>query len=442
MRILTVTNGYAPRGQWGTEFYTQQLVGALRAEGHELAVLHPDRSGERPRYEVQRAEGLDGTPVFLLHNQGSSSKRFVDSYSDETVDALFGEILDEWQPDLVHFTYLLWGLSLGMPRVARERGVATVATLTDYGLLCHRGQMYDWRLERCEGPHPPRVCARCVRTPSRHDAPPLELLARRVAIGGLAAVGGAGRVVVESDLVLREAKVREALDHVQELIAPTRVLADNFLQLGVDPAKLTELVYSIDDRPLQVARPEPPRDRIAFGFLGQFTPHKGLEALIQAVEIAQARLPESVENWVVHLYGKPAGGRHRLFSERLFAVDPGPRVRIEEPFPPDRVPAVLAGLHAVLIPSEWDENAPLTCLQARAAGIPLIGTDVRGIAEVVEHGEHGLLVPLGDPEALADAMREVILGHIGRHPDPALPMDLATHVRRVSEIHRRALERR
>jgi glycosyltransferase involved in cell wall biosynthesis len=439
LRILVVTNGYPPRGQWGTEFYTAQLVATLRERGVEIAVLHPDRSSDRPRYTVEQSKGTDGTPVYLLHNPGAADKRFDDSYENEEVDRRFGVILDEWQPDLVHFTYLLWGLSIGMPRVARERGVATVATLTDYGLLCHRGQMYDWKLERCEGPHPASVCARCIRTPSRHDDPPLTVLAKRLAIGALAAVGGAGKVVVESDVARREERVGRALESIQELIAPTRVLADKFRSLGVDESKLTELVYSIDSRPLELARAEPPRAPVVFGFLGQFTPHKGLETLLEAVRIAQTRLPESVEDWAVRLYGKPAGGRHRLFAQRVFAGDLGPRVQVMDPFPPHRAPEILSTLHAVLIPSEWDENAPLTCLQARAAGIPLIGTNVRGIAEVVPGPEYGRLVDVGDAEGLADAMREVILGRLGRHPQPTLPMTLEEHADRVAAIHARAL---
>jgi glycosyltransferase involved in cell wall biosynthesis len=441
MRILVVTNGYPPRGWWGTEFYTTQMVGGLRAAGHEVAVLHPERSGGRPRYTVELEAGTDGTPVFLLHNPGDSDKSFVDSYENGEVERRFAELIDHWRPDLVHFTYLLWGLSVRMVEIARDKGVATEATLTDYGLLCHRGQMYDWTLKRCEGPHSASVCARCIRTPSRFDAGPLELVAKRAAISTLATVGGAGRVVVASDVERRQERMRAALSAVDELIAPTRVLKRKFVDFGVPEYKLTELVYSIDERPLQAARPEPPRDRVVFGFLGQFTPHKGLDVLIEAVRIAETRLPESVIGWVVRLYGKPAGGRHRRFADAVLGGPLGPRIEVMEPFSPDRAPEVLRGLHAIVIPSEWDENAPLTCLQARAAGIPIVGTRVAGIEEVVTDGEHGVLVDVEDAEALADALREVILGRVRRHPEPRLPMPLDAHVQRLGAVHTRALER-
>jgi glycosyltransferase involved in cell wall biosynthesis len=138
------------------------------------------------------------------------------------------------------------------------------------------------------------------------------------------------------------------------------------------------------------------------------------------------------------LYGEPAGGRHRLFAAEVLARCAEPRVVVRGPFPSAEAPAVLAGLSAVVVPSEWDENAPLTCLQARAAGVPIVASDVRGIAEVVEHGVHGLLVPPGDPGALADALREVVLRRVARTGRADLPIGLDEHLDRVLALYARA----
>ena len=179
MRLLFVSNGYPPRGSFGTEFYTRELVTALVRRGHRVAVLHPMRDGARPRYTLEEVEE-DGVPVHLLWNAGDPGKRFAPSYEDAEVERRFAQLVDAWRPDRVHFTYLLWGLSVGLPRVARERGVPSVLTLTDYGLACHRGQLFSSALEPCGGPHPPEVCARCIRTPSQHDGEGLSLHALTV----------------------------------------------------------------------------------------------------------------------------------------------------------------------------------------------------------------------------------------------------------------------
>ena len=94
----------------------------------------------------------------------------------------------------------------------------------------------------------------------------------------------------------------------------------------------------------------------------------------------------------------------------------------------------LGSLSAVVLPSEWDENAPLTVLQARAAGVPLVASDVPGVREVLEHGVHGLLVPPGDSEALADALRLVILGR-GPTPPSGAPLGLDAHLDTVEGLY-------
>lgn len=447
MKVLFVTNGFPPRGRWGTEFYTWQLVGGLVKHGIEVVIVHPARDGSKARYALERehaalpatAGELREVPVYLLHNAGDPSKDFRSSYLDPQVDAIFDEVLEAEKPDIVHFTYLLWGLSVNLPAVAKRRGISTVVTLTDYGLLCHRGQMYNSRLTACGGPHVPTVCAKCVREPSKYDARPLGVFLRRLAISAVASLGGLGRVVVTKDLVLREEEVREALESVDLFLAPTRVFERVFGEWGIPKEKLSHLVYSFDDGPYEIARPAPerphPSSPIRFGFMGQFTPHKGIRTLLEAVRLMQSRLPESVEPWNIHLYGRSAGGRHKRFGLEVLSGNLGPRVFVEEPFEPEDAPAILATLDAVIVPSEWDENAPLTILQARAAGVPVIGSDMEGVAEVIESPKYGLTFPVGDAVALADCMREVILGRLGRSPESAIPMTLEAHTGAIRGIY-------
>lgn len=436
MKVLVVSNGYPPRGQWGTEFYTRELVRALAARGHRLAVLVPDRSGNRARYELE-AEEREEARLWSLHNPGDPDKSFEDSFRNAQVERVFGELLAREQPDLVHFTYLLWGLSVRLPCVAREAGVPSVVTLTDYGLLCHRAQMYDWRLERCFGPHPPEVCARCVRTPSAYDHPPLRLWLQRSAAALAASCGGLGRVPVARDLARREAAVREGLTAASALVAPTENVAQAFERFGVEPARIERLVYALDERELAGARalPEGP---CVFGYLGQFTPHKGLATLLDAVQCMRRRLPESVEPWTLRLYGAPSGGRHRLYARAVLPRGTDLRVEVHPPFAAERAAAVLAQLSALVLPSEWDENAPLSVLQARAAGVPIVASTVPGIRSVVEQGVHGLLFAPGDAHALADCLREIVIGRFPRRVAPSLPVALPAHVDAIEALYQRA----
>jgi glycosyltransferase involved in cell wall biosynthesis len=437
MRILVVSHGFPPRGRYGTEFYTRELALGLAARGHEVQVLHPLADGSRPRYDLEEVEE-EGLRVTLLHNPGDASKRFEPSYLDARVEARFDELLERERPDLVHFTYLLWGLSVRLPAVARARGLPSVVTLTDYGLLCHRGQMFDFHLRRCGGPHPADVCARCIREPGAHDLPPAKLALKRAAVRLLAAVGGAGRVVVRADVERRERAVREALDAAAALIAPTHGLANAFRAFGVPDAKLTELVYAFDEAPYVAVRgtpaPSPPR----FGFLAQFGPHKGLDTLLAAARELHARAPE--RPWKLVLHGASVPGRHALFPERVLARRIDSRVELGQAFEPEEAPRVLAGFSAIVLPAAWDENAPLSVLQARTVGVPVLGTDVPGIAEVLAPEAAARLVPVGDASALADRMQDVLDGRVGRAAEPGLPLGLAAHLDRIESLYSRIRE--
>ena len=433
MRILFVTLGYPPRGRFGTEFYTRELVLGLMARGHEPSVFHPVRDGAHPRFTLERVIE-DGVAVHLLHNPGDRTTRFEPSYRDERVEEIFRDLLARVNPDVVHFTYLLWGLSVELPAIAREAGVPSVITLTDYGLLCHRGQMFDGTLRRCDGPHPPDVCARCIREPGAYDLRPFARTAKSALVRTLASIGGVGRVVVRRDLERREAAVARAFESAHALIAPTRGLADAFVRKGVAREKLTELVYAFDDAPYRAVREQPAPDPPRFGFLAQFAPHKGLGTLIDAAKRLDARTKDRA--WEVVLHGSAVQGRNRLYTDAVLA-ERGPRVRIGDPFEPEHAPRVIAGFSAVVLPAEWDENAPLSVLQARAIGVPVLGTNVPGIACVLRPEAARRLVSVGDAEGLSRRMEEVLDGAIGREPAPDLPLSLSEHLDKIEALYSR-----
>jgi glycosyltransferase involved in cell wall biosynthesis len=72
------------------------------------------------------------------------------------------------------------------------------------------------------------------------------------------------------------------------------------------------------------------------------------------------------------------------------------------------MPAILGDAAIAVLPSLHREGLPKILLEAAACGLPLVATDIPGCREVVRHDETGLLVPPGDPEALARAMQALL----------------------------------
>jgi glycosyltransferase involved in cell wall biosynthesis len=143
----------------------------------------------------------------------------------------------------------------------------------------------------------------------------------------------------------------------------------------------------------------PPRDvepeRLpegTFVFVGRLTRQKALPLAFAAVErVPGARLV------VV------GDGPDRAELERLA----GERVELRGALPRDEALRVVAGATAAVLPSAW-ENLPHSAVEALSVGVPVVATAVGGVPEVVLDGENGLLVPPGDQEALAAAIRRVL----------------------------------
>ena len=78
------------------------------------------------------------------------------------------------------------------------------------------------------------------------------------------------------------------------------------------------------------------------------------------------------------------------------------------------VAAELAEVDVLVLPSLVSEAMPMSLLEAMAAGVPVIGTRVDGITDLIDDRVDGLLVPLGDPVALAEAIRQIVSPRGGR----------------------------
>ncbi len=92
----------------------------------------------------------------------------------------------------------------------------------------------------------------------------------------------------------------------------------------------------------------------------------------------------------------------------------------------DDMAALMAAAHLVCLPSQYGEGVPRCLIEGAAAGRALVASDVPGCREVCREGETGLLVPPGDPAALAGAFLRL-------DAEPALRRTLGARARAVAE---------
>ena len=102
----------------------------------------------------------------------------------------------------------------------------------------------------------------------------------------------------------------------------------------------------------------------------------------------------------------------------------------------DDLPQRLAATQIFVLSTRW-EGMPLALVEAMAAGCACIGTDVVGVREVIEHGVTGLLVPPRDPQALAQALEQLL-----HNPAQAQQWGHAARQRALSEFGRERMWQR
>lgn len=206
-----------------------------------------------------------------------------------------------------------------------------------------------------------------------------------------------------------------------KVITISQGIREVLLAEGVPPERVTCVHSAVDTeryRPggdrawLDQALGLAPGDK-AIGVVAQLIPRKGHRYLLGAVP----RILEACSDARFLLFGK--GPLEEELRTQIAAAGLQERVRLMG-FRDD-LDRVLPCLDLVVHPAEM-EGLGVSLLQAAAAGVPLIGTAVGGIPEVVRHEESGLLIPPADEAALADAViallhnpeRARALGRAGR----------------------------
>ncbi len=151
----------------------------------------------------------------------------------------------------------------------------------------------------------------------------------------------------------------------------------------------------------------PPLPPEYFLFVGRIAPNKGLPHLVEALALlpAEARLPLVV-------MGSDWGERAGLEALAQRRGVSGLLVWLGHVADRQTYRAIVGGAKALVLPSEW-EAFGLVLLEAMAARTPVVATSVGAVPEVLEGGRDGLLVPYGDPAALAQALQDVLADPVG-----------------------------
>ena len=363
-RLLNVNTYHYRRGGSDAVYLDHAaLLGGLGWENAFFAMKHPKNlPSEWSPYFVDELEF--GQNYSMAAKLAMASKVI---YSIEAQRKL-KRLLEKFRPDVAHLHCIYHHLSPSILSVLKKEGVPTVMTAHDLKIACPAYKMLNRTgiCERCKGGNLLHVVAnRCVR----------DSLAASVI------------VAIESGLHKMLDSYRIGLDAV---VVPSRFFEKKFIEWGWPAEKFRYIPNYVDAT--RFTPDVSPGEY--FLYFGRLAPEKGVSTLIRAAHAAGVNLKIAGTG--------PEEGGLQLLAEQL-----GSRAEFLGFQSGEILHQLVRGARAVVLPSEWYENAPMSVLESFAMGKPVLGADIGGIPEMVIDGETGWTFPSRDEERLADLLRRV-----------------------------------
>lgn len=402
MKVLYVTNGFPPHRWAGTEAYTAAIAQEFSRRDTEVQVLCVGDWETGDAYFNGHEDSVyEGIPVRRLNlNWTRADDPFTWLYHNPVIADLYGRLLDEWRPDVVHVTSCET-LSSSVLRVTRERGLPLVLTLTDFWFICPRMTLLRSDMHTCDGRTTAWDCTKCLARGSKAYRWPSRLLPERAVAGLLGAVGK-HRVLTRrpglrgmiGDMDARKAFLLRAIEWPHVRLTASPFVRATYLANGVT-APIEVSAYGNDLSWLSAFPGRTPSAVLRVGFIGQIIPAKGLHVLVEALRQVPDELRARIE---VLVYGNVQ--QSPSYGQEVTEEARGLPVRFMGTFQRGDRAAVMASFDVLAVPSLW-YDFPLVIQDAMAAGAPVVATNLGGMAEAVTDGVNGFLFEPGDAAALA-----------------------------------------
>ena len=211
--------------------------------------------------------------------------------------------------------------------------------------------------------------------------------------------------LVPTDAKLRRLARREATvwRRAAAYVTITRALADELSSRFGARAH----VYVVPDGAAPVAASPARSDaRPLIGYAGHLYPWKGVDVLVEAL----TRLPDAE---AIIVGGHPAEGDLTRLGRLASSLGLAERITLTGQVPPAEVSTQLAGARILVLPNTRTAiseryTSPLKLFEYLAMGRAIVASDLPAIREVLTHGDNALLVPPGDADALASAIRRLL----------------------------------
>lgn len=399
MKVLHVPYSYYPDPVGGTEVYVAALACEQLKDGVKVVVAAPGSSQEEYEHEGVRV-------IRFAPGEIQDLRELYGEGSDEAARSL-SAILKRECPDVLHLHSSTSAVSLKSVMASKAAGIPVVFTYHTPTISCQRGTLLRWGSEVCDGTVIVDRCAACTLNSLGLSRVPSKLVglippALSALVGRLGLSGGAWTALRLPELTdLRRRAFLQMAAQVDRIVVLCEWARSLLIQNSISEHKISLCRHGINipvssqtdratyrsNRPVRIA------------FLGRYDRAKGADVLVRAVK----QIPKVPLE--LHLYGIIQGEAGQSYLQELQKLSgDDSRICFESTLPGSMVIPVLRTLDFVAVPSQCLETGPLVVLEAFAAGTPVLGSDLGGIRELVQHQQNGLLVPFDSVKAWSEAL--------------------------------------
>jgi len=402
----------------GTEVYTYNLSAEL-SKRHEVYIYCREdgflQEEFRETDEVYRGLPIRRVYFNLIGRKAHLVNRSLIRFRNKVIEDSFERFLRQVKPDVVHIQHL-FKLSAALIPLAKRKGIPVVVTSHDYWFICHNAQLLRPNLEVCSGPALGFKCAGCAELNLPYWVRTLMW------------------PLVTTLFIYRTMYMKNCLKKADVIIAPSEFLKNKFVEHGfaedgilvLDNGTNAEFFRNCERRL---------SENIRFGYIGTIRRHKGMHILIEAfnkIDDPQAELK---------IFGDPQVAPD--YCAEMQGMMRNPRIQFLGKFDNPEIGRILAGIDALVIPSLWPENSPVTIHEAYLAKVPVIASNLGGIPSLVEDGVTGLLF---EPGSVDNLVAKITLLIKNRSLLERLRANIGTvktikdNARELEEIYRKLIE--
>ena len=377
MKLLTLSHGhpmFSPGGGEHAAYALHQHFDSRLGWSSIFLAAGPNH------YAMEDADIIEliNKKEYLL--KPSNDWLFFESKLDLSLDSQVYRFFKNAQPDVVHIHHFhRVGLDLIHAIRSWLPSSRIIFTLHEFLAICpFQGQLLRLNGEICSGATA-LTCSECL---------PLH---------------------PPSDFLIRDSLFRSAFSSIDHFIAPSFQLMNRYLDWGIPRSNI-----SVVDNILPCHIEPPAVNSVGlhtvFGFLGNITPSKGLDLVLEAFLLLKERNLAATPGLKIFssIVGQKGKIRniHSDYFDRIYElIDAlGSNVEVYGGYFQHQVPDLLSSVGWLVMGSRWLENSPVVILEALACKKPILVPSIGGMAEKVREGFDGFHYKVGCANSLANLL--------------------------------------